>query len=84
MDKWCFGLSIPVNSSIALFEGNERPGNVVIEHMVTKVVQVHSLRACIRGKQDSVIGVLFTKIFNDPLLFYVGEGAMKIGYHAVV
>ena len=32
-------LSVAVNTTVALFEGNQAPGNVVVEHDVAEVVQ---------------------------------------------
>ncbi len=41
--KWCFLLAVTVNASIALFKGNQRPCNVVIDHPVAEKMQVNPL-----------------------------------------
>ena len=43
MDVWGLLLPIAVNTSVTLLQYNERPGDVVIEHPVTKIVEVNAL-----------------------------------------
>ena len=47
MNVWHTRLLVTVNATIALFKCNQTPRDVVIEHSVTIIVKVDTLRTCI-------------------------------------
>ena len=51
-------LAISVNTSVALLKGDEGPRDVVVEHPVAEVVQVHTLRTGIRADEQPNLTVL--------------------------
>ncbi len=72
-------LSEAVDAAVALFEGDDRPGDVVVDQVVAVVVQVDALRAGIGSEEQAHAGVFFAEIFDRFLLFGVRQAAVKTG-----
>ena len=70
-------LAIAVNTTVSLFQCDERPGEIVIEHPVTVVVQVHALGASITTDEQSNLAVTFAEVLNHGLLLNIAERTIK-------
>ena len=66
-------LTVAVNTTVALFQCDERPGEIIIEHPVTVVVQVHALGASIATDEQSNLAVPFSEVLNHGLLLYIAK-----------
>ena len=70
-------LSITVYTSITLFKGDKTPRNIIVEHDMTEIMQVDSLRTGIAGDEDTNFAVFLSKVIHHFLLFGISERSVK-------
>ena len=76
----CLCLTISVDTSVALFESNQTPRNVVVKHTMTVVVKVNTLTTGVAGDKHTDGAILFTESSHQFFLFGVGKATMEKDY----
>ena len=75
-------LTVAVDAAVALLQCDEAPGNVVVEHYMTEVVEVDTLTAAVAADEDTYLTVLLGKVAHHIFLLGVGERTVK-AFHLV-
>ena len=70
-------LTISVDTTIALLQGDKAPGDIIVEHDMAEVVQVHALRTGVAGNEHSYLAVFLGKVAHQLFLLCVGHRAVK-------
>lgn len=70
-------LAKSVDTSIALLEGDQRPGDVKVHQTVTVVVKIDALGRRVRAEQNSELAFLDTEVFHHRLLSLVVQTAVE-------
>ena len=70
-------LAVAVDAAVALFQGDQRPGDVEVDEVVAEEVQVHAFAGHVGGQQDSHGGVLLAEVLDDLHLLGVGQAGVE-------
>ena len=70
-------LAVAVNAAVPLLQGDQRPGDVEMDHQVAVVVQVHALGGDVRRQQDADRAVRLAERLDDAGLLHVRQAGME-------